>query len=342
MALAYVLAFRSRMRADVLISMLIALLVFLAYLAMNYYLVGFATGTLRIPAPEGSLTLLSRFVIVDILCFACAVVPILFAIPLLRIDPRLDRVAQFAVLCGLAYLGLMAVVRFRFHIEDFDWRMLGPGWVMVAAGLALAFRAPTEPAAITAGSMSSGLRRMVEALDRHASRIKAHVRTSEMGIVFAFGLFALVSVHSRHIAMAALDGELFESSFASLSDYRKNQVNYEKLDGVVSLFVPNVRWTVSPNDALYYGGIAVLSPNGDDTDLPIEKSEFMSRLAAFRARHPNCGIDFVKISSLDELDEILRRGFGGRLSFALKQAFVSVFAPNTTVPCSRILFQGTP
>ena len=74
MALAYVLAFRSQMRMDVLCSMLIALLAFLSYLAMNYYVLGFATGMPRIPAPEDSLTLLFQFAVANILCFACAVV----------------------------------------------------------------------------------------------------------------------------------------------------------------------------------------------------------------------------------------------------------------------------
>jgi hypothetical protein len=236
MALAYVLAFRSQMRMDVLVSMLVALLAFLSYLAMNYYLVGFATGMPRIPAPEDSLTLLSQFATADIVCFACVVVPILFSIWLLQIDPRLDRGVQFVMLCGLAYLGLMAIVRFRFHIENFSWRILGPGWVMVAAGLALAGQAQTEPASITLGSMTPrGLRPIVDALDRYANRINAHVRYSKTGIILAFGLFSLVSVHSRNIALAARNGELFESPFASLSDYRKNRANYENLDGVVSL-----------------------------------------------------------------------------------------------------------
>ena len=144
MAFAYMLAFRSQMRMDVLVSMLIALLAFLAYLAMNYYVLGFATGMPRIPAPEDSLTLLFQFAKTNILCFACAVVPILLTIWLLQMDPWLDRWVQFVMLCGLAYLGLMAIVRFRFHIEDFDWRLLGPGWVMLAAGLALACRDQTE------------------------------------------------------------------------------------------------------------------------------------------------------------------------------------------------------
>jgi len=338
--LAYVLAFRSQMRMDVLCSMLIALLAFLSYLAMNYYVLGFATGMPRIPAPEDSLTLLFQFAVANILCFACAVVPILLAIWLLQIDPRLDRGAQFVTLCGLAYLGLMAVVRFRFHIENFGWRILGPGWVMVAAGLALACRAQTEPASITFGSMTPrGLRLIIDALDRRANGIKAHVRQSRMGIIFAFGLFALVSVHSRNIALAALRGELFESPSVSLSDYRQNQVNYKNLDGVVSLTVPDVRRTISRNDALYYGDVAVFFPSGDVTDSRIEKSEFMSRLEAFQAEHPNCRIDFMKISSVDELNEIFRHeSEARRMSFALKQAFVSIFAPNTTVACSKILY----
>ena len=340
MALAYVLAFRSQLRIDVLVSMLIALLAFLSYLAMNYHVLGFATGMPRIPAPENSLTLLSQFAIANILCFACAVVPILFSIWLLQMDPRLDRGAQFVMLCGLAYLGLMAIVRFRFHIENFGSRILGPGWVMVAAGLALACRAQTEPASVTLGSMTPrGLRLIIDALDRRANRIKAHVRHARMGIIFAFGLFALVSVHSRNIALAALRGELFESPSVSLSDYRKNQVNYENIDGVVSLTVPDVRRTISRNDALYYGDVAVFLPSGDAPDSRIEKSEFMSRLEAFQAEHPNCRIDFMKISSLDELNEIFRHeSEARRMSFALKQAFVSIFAPNTTVACSKILY----
>jgi hypothetical protein len=340
MALAYVLAFRSQMRMDVLVSMLIALLAFLSYLAMNYSLLGFATGMPRIPAPEGSLTLLSQFAIANILCFACAIAPILISIWLLQMNPRLDRAVQFAMLCGLAYLGLMAIVRFRFHIDNFGWRILGPGWVMVAAGLALACRAQTEPASITLGSMTPrGLRLIIDALDRRANWIKAHVRHSKTSIIFVFGLFALVSVHSRNIALATLRGELFESPFASLSDYRKNQVNYENLDGVVSLTVPDVRRTISRNEALYYGDVAVLFPSGDDTDSRIEKSEFTSRLEAFQAEHPNCRIDFMKISSLDELNDIFRHeSEARRMSFALKQAFVSIFAPNTTVACSKILY----
>jgi hypothetical protein len=340
MALAYVLAFRSQMRMDVLVSMLIALLAFLSYLAMNYSLLGFATGMPRIPAPEGSLTLLSQFAIANILCFACAIAPILISIWLLQMNPRLDRAVQFAMLCGLAYLGLMAIVRFRFHIDNFGWRILGPGWVMVAAGLALACRAQTEPASITLGSMTPrGLRLIIDALDRRANWIKAHVRHSKTSIIFVFGLFALVSVHSRNIALATLRGELFESPFASLSDYRKNQVNYENLDGVVSLTVPDVRRTISRNEALYYGDVAVLFPSGDDTDFRIEKSEFTSRLEAFQAEHPNCRIDFMKISSLDELNDIFRHeSEARRMSFALKQAFVSIFAPNTTVACSKILY----
>jgi hypothetical protein len=87
---------------------------------------------------------------------------------------------------------------------------------------------------------------------------------------------------------------------------------------------------------LYYGDVAVLQPSGGVTDSRIEKSEFVSRLKAFQAEHPNCRIDFMKISSLDELNEILRRGSEGRMSPALKQVFVSIFAPNTTVTCSRI------
>ncbi|HXW50106.1 MAG TPA: hypothetical protein VEK31_11745 [Xanthobacteraceae bacterium] len=337
MALAYLLAFRSKMRMDVLVCMAVALLAFFSYLAMNHFLAGFATGMPRIPAPEDSLTLLSQFAIANVLCFVCTVVPILFAIWLLQIDPRFDRTAQFVVLCGLAYLGLMAIVRFRFHIENFDWRLLGPGWVMVAAGLALACRAQTEPAAITLGSMTPrGLRLINDAIDRHASRLKAVVRCSKMSLILAFGLFSLVSVHSRDIALAALNRELFESPFASLSDYRKNQANYENFDGIVSLFVPKVRQTISSNYALYYGDVAVLLPSESVTDAPIEKSEFVSRLEWFRAEHPNCQIDFMKISNVDELNEVLRRAFEGRMSPALKQIFVSIFAPNTTVTCSRI------
>ena len=340
MAFAYVLAFRSQMRMDVLCSMLIALLAFLSYLAMNYYVLGFATGMPRIPAPEDSLTLLFQFAVANILCFACAVVPILLAIWLLQIDPRLDRGAQFVTLCGLAYLGLMAVVRFRFHIENFGWRIIGPGWVMVAAGLALACRAQTEPASITLGPMAPrGLRLIIDALDRRANWIKAHARHSKTGIIFVFGLFALVSVHSRNIVLATLRGDLFESPFSSLADYRKNQVNYENLDGVVSLTVPDVRRTISRNDALYYGDIAVLFPSGDVTDSRIEESEFMSRLKTFQAEHPNCRIDFMKISSIDDLNEIFRHeSEARRMSFALKQVFVSIFAPNTTVACSKILY----
>ena len=340
MALAYMLAFKSQMRMDVLVSMLIALLAFLSYLAMNFYVLGFATGMPRIPAPEGSLTLLSQFAIANILCFACAVAPILISIWLLQMNPRLDRGAQFVMLCGLAYLGLMAIVRFRFHIDNFGWRILGPGWVMVAAGLALACRAQTEPASITLGSMTPrGLRLIIDALDRRGNRIKAHVRHSKTGIIFVFGLFALVNVHSRNIALATLRGDLLESPFTSLSDYQKNQINYEKFDGVVSLTVPDVRRTISRNEAMYYGDVAVIFLSGDDIDARIEKSEFMSRLEAFQAEHPNCRIDFMKISSLDELNEMFRHeSEGRRMSFALKQAFVSIFAPNTTVACSKILY----
>jgi hypothetical protein len=148
-----------------------------------------------------------------------------------------------------------------------------------------------------------------------------------------------VSVHSRNIALATLRGDLLKSPSASLSDYRKNQVNYENLDGVVSLTVPDVRRTISRNYALYYGDVAVLFPSGDDTDSRIEKAEFMSRLKTFQAEHPNCRIDFMKISNLDELNEIFRlESEARRMSFALKQAFVSIFYPNTTVACSKILY----
>ncbi|MFZ0209903.1 MAG: hypothetical protein WAL59_27990, partial [Roseiarcus sp.] len=53
------------------------------------------------------------------------------------------------------------------------------------------------------------------------------------------------------------------------------------------------------------------------------------------------GIDFMKISSLGKLNEIMRHeSEARRMSFALKQTFVSIFAPNTTVPCSEILYDN--
>ncbi|MFZ2105179.1 MAG: hypothetical protein WAV18_07305 [Roseiarcus sp.] len=49
----------------------------------------------------------------------------------------------------------------------------------------------------------------------------------------------------------------------------------------------------------------------------------------------------MKISSLGKLNEIMRHeSEARRMSFALKQTFVSIFAPNTTVACSEMLYEN--
>lgn len=112
---------------------------FAAYLYINDKLTGFPTGMQRVPAPEPMDLLVSQFAKQLISCLWMLFIPFL----MLRYNPlHLTRIrlreyprAWPPVLLGILYLLILFVLRSTSRFEQFSFRLMAPGAVLIGLGL---------------------------------------------------------------------------------------------------------------------------------------------------------------------------------------------------------------
>lgn len=108
-----------------------ALLLFLAYLALNRMLTGFVSGSARSPAVESAGELLAAFARANLSSLLQCLLPLLAVLGLGRVWPRWNREASFLLLCAAAYIALIAVLRAHSAFDLYSVRLLGPGWFLI-------------------------------------------------------------------------------------------------------------------------------------------------------------------------------------------------------------------
>jgi hypothetical protein len=313
---AYAIAYRREMRRETLIVLIAAELIFALYLAINLRLSGYMTGMARMPNTDGISYLAFTFARANYQAILAAILPFSFVALMAAREWRLSPLSLMAGLVGIAYVGIIAMLRLRSQFDPFDIRLLGPGWFLVAAAIALAAH----------GSAERGMRRLAAA---------------------ALAVLALWSGYAAHGADAidlATAHQLGTSPVAAFRDYAGAFDAGEETEAVISVGTPSPRATIAGDDRLYYGDLDVLAP-GSAPFLPRETLDaFTSRLRSSEIDVAHCVIDFSRFASEDDLSEVLdddyRVNFGRwerRFDPELTDRFRRIFRAKALVPCAAFM-----
>ena len=182
---------------------------------------------------------------------------------------------SFLIVSGAGYLALQFVIRFFFAYDLFTFRLIGPGFVLLASGLALA---------TLAGEVSP-----------------AHARWfGPSAKVVVLAVYSSV-VSQTLLPLGAILADWRSGRFVAARELLLNsKAPPTSADVVFALYRPTPSPTLSSTDEFYYGaGKTIVYPQYAPEAPPDTAESYRSKLKKYASS--DCVLDFSPFSSLDDL-----------------------------------------
>lgn len=316
-AAAYLVSFRQTLRPSIFLAFALSEAFFAFYLLVNLHLKGYSTGMERVAASESASELVFTFAQANSLLLLTMVLPIA-AIAFLTVRHwRLNPIATMTALAGIAYLVIIAYLRWQRQFDPFDQRLLGPGWFLLAVALAL-----------TARTHEHAARRPLGAI----------------GLV-CLSLWAGYWVHGETTRDLIESGEALTSPTQAVRDYERAFHRDRDMTSVISLQVPFPRVSMDGESNLYYGNLRVFIPASAPFESPRETFDaFRKRVLAAGIDLDHCALDFSHLASEEQLSQIIDARYRARFTKfnrtfdpALADRIHQIFRASSFVPCNEFL-----
>jgi hypothetical protein len=312
---AYLLSFHKALRPHILVVFAASACFFVLYLWVNARLTGYSTGIERIATTNSTSYLVFTFAKATSQLVLSMLLPAA-AIGVLTVRHwRLNSLVIMTALTGVAYVAVMAYIRWHWQFDPFNQRLLGPGWFLLTLALILS-AGPDEP--------------------------DARRPLGSIGLL-CLALGAVCWVHGKTAWDLIRSGEAWTSPTQALRDHLQAFHRKDGMTSVISVYVPSPR--VSTNaDPLYYDGLRAFFPMSAPYGPRETLDEFRARVLASGTDIDHCVVDFSQLASEEQLSEILDGRYRttlkeveARFDTALAGGFRRIFRPRELVPCRDLL-----
>ena len=315
-ATAYLISFSTKaFRPQIFLAFAASAGFFVLYLLVNVHQTGYATGGARIAVTESTSYLVFTFAKANYQLFLSMLLPVAALAFLTVRHWRLRPIAVMAALVGVAYIAILAYLRWHTQFDPFDQRLIGPGWFLLTVALVLAACTPEPDGIRPLGSIA----------------------------LLCLALWAGYSTHGETASDLLQRGEAWTSPTQALRKDAQTFHRQSQVTSVISVAVPSPRVSMDA-DPLYYGDLRVFTPGSAPFLRRETLAEFRERVLAGVTDIDHCVVDFSRLASRQQLSDVIdaryRTGlkhFDARFDSTIAGRFRKIFRARTLVPCSKFL-----